>query len=250
MLADLWDKFGLAGPMAVVAAVLPAICGFVLIGLMPTVAAYLRSHEDTGPYIYAVAFAVLAALAMLPTYAQSALGGFAFGLSIGMPAALFGFAAGAAMGYEIARLASSERVMRTIESKPQWKAVREAFLRGQSGGFFKTLGIVILLRLPPNSPFALMNLLMASVRVPRLPHFLGTVIGLTPRTAAAVWIGAEAARQSSESPEFKKPLWLVIGGVVLMLLALGVVGAIANRAIKKFAAAHPAAPPERVDPPG
>jgi uncharacterized membrane protein YdjX (TVP38/TMEM64 family) len=231
----LWKAAGLAGPLAIAALALPPLGGFLLIGYMKTVADWLRSHADSGPLVYAGGFAILSGLALLPTYAQSALGGFAFGFAIGVPAALAGFVGGSIIGYEIARGASGDRVLKTIESKPQWKAVREAFVSGRAGGgFFKTLGTVALLRLPPNSPFAITNLVMASVRVPRVPYVLGTLIGMAPRTAAAVWVGTRVQQlTSTQDIANATPKWFFVAGLVLMFVVLGVIGLIANRAIKR-----------------
>lgn len=231
--ASVWRTLGPAGPLAVAAAVLPAVNGLLLIGYMKTAADFLRTHGSAGALAYAAGFAVLSGLALLPTLAQSALGGFAFGMAVGVPAALAGFGGGAVIGYEIARRASGDRVVKAIEGKPQWKAVREAFVSGRAGGgFFKTLGTVTLLRLPPNSPFAITNLVMASVRVPRGPYVLGTLIGMAPRTAAAVWVGTRVQEvTSARDIAGATPGWLFAGGVVLMVLVLGVIGIVANRAI-------------------
>lgn len=232
---SIWRTLGPAGPLAIAAAVLPAVGGFLLIGYMKSVAEYLQSHDASGPWVYAAGFAALSGLALLPTYAQSALGGYAFGLTLGVPAALAGFAGGAIIGYEIARRASGDRVYKAIEGKPQWKAVREAFISGRAGGgFFKTLGTVALLRLPPNSPFAITNLVMASVRVPRAPYVVGTLIGMAPRTAAAVWVGTRVQElTSAQDIASATPKWMFVGGVVLMFVVLGVIGIVANHAIKR-----------------
>ncbi len=233
--ASIWRTLGPAGPLAVAAAVLPAVGGLLLIGYMKTAADFLRTHGGAGVAVYVAGFAALSGMALLPTYAQSALGGFAFGMMIGAPAALAGFAGGAVIGYEIARRASGDRVVKAIEGKPQWKAVREAFISGRAGGgFFKTLGTVALLRLPPNSPFALTNLVMASVRVPRGPYVLGTLIGMAPRTVAAVWVGTRVHElTSAQDIASATPKWMFAAGVVLMLVVLGVIGIVANHAIRR-----------------
>lgn len=246
LLARMWSRFGLAGPLAILALAMPPLGGFMLITYMKTIAEYLRSHAGSGPWLYAAAFASLAGLALLPTYAQSALGGFAFGVTIGFVAALGGFVGGAIIGYEIARRASGDKVMQTIESKPHWKAVREAFVSGQVNGFWKNLGMVALLRVPPNSPFALTNLVMASVKVPRAAFVVGTLIGMAPRTAAAVWVGSQAAELTSLS---ERPRWMVVAGIVLSIVVLAVVGLIADRAIKRVTGmgAKRAVAPQAVD---
>ncbi len=190
--------------------------------------------------MYSIAFALLGGFALLPTYAQSALGGFAFGVAWGIPAALLGFVGGAVIGYEIARRASGDRVMKLLNEKPQWRAVRDA-LAGPTRAdglpskhpFLRTFGLVALLRLPPNSPFAITNLVMASVQVPRWPYILGTLVGMAPRTAAAVIIGAGVQEFTKEKVVGAVPTWAIMVGIILMIVALGVVGLLANKVIAK-----------------
>lgn len=228
------------GPMtsllAIGALALPPLSGFALIAFMPQVSAFFRSHDQAGPVYYAIAFAVLAGLALLPTYAQSALGGFAFGMWVGLAGALAGFAGGALIGYAVARRASGDRVTRLLHERPKWEAVRDALVRDhESRSFWKTAGMVALLRMPPNSPFALTNLVMASVKVPVGPFVVGTVVGMLPRTAAAVWIGHTFGL--SKDGGFDTPLWLRVVGGVAAVLVLAVVMFIADRAVKKITGA-------------
>lgn len=237
---DVIRRLGLTSVLAVGALALPPLGSIALFATMGTTGPWLKSHGLTGIALYTLAFAILGGLAFLPTYAQSALGGFAFGIAWGIPAALTGFVGGAIIGYEIARRASGDRVMKLISEKPKWRAVRDALAgpinadgsaRGHS--WLKTLGLVALLRLPPNSPFALTNLVMASVQVPRFPYIVGTLIGMAPRTAAAVVIGASVKEFTKESVKGAVPMWAIVVGIVLMFIALGVVGMIANKVIAR-----------------
>lgn len=230
-------KLGPASWLALAAVVAPPLGGFLVLGFIDSIAQWLESHGAMGPWIYAAAFAVTAGLALLPTYSQSILGGWAFGLVGGYPAALAGFVGGAAIGYSIARPVASERVGKLIDEHPKWVAVRNALL---GGGFWKTLGIVTLLRLPPNSPFAATNLVLASVRVPWHTYLIATAIGMTPRTAAAVWLGQRLHGEfSSVAAAMKEgqPLWMKIGAIavtiVVVIIVLAVIGHIANKALKR-----------------
>ena len=101
-------------------------------------------------------------------------------------------------------------------------------------GFFKTLGMVTLLRLPPNSPFALMNLLMSSVKVPRVPFVLGTIIGMSPRTVLAVVIGAGVNELTNDELTKAVPDWVIYGGIGLTVVVMVVIGIVANRAIERL----------------
>ena len=220
-------RLGPTGPLAIIASTLPAIGGFLLLGTLNLAGPWLRSHDEVGVAIYIAGFAILAGLALLPTYAQAILGGWAFGFAIGFPAALLGFGGAALLGYIIARQASGQRVIDLINEKPKWKAVYDALA---GSGFWKTLGIVTLLRVPPTSPFALTNLVMAATRVHPLAYMLGTLIGMAPRTGLAVYWAARAAELDLGQG---KNIWFMIIGIVLAIIVLAIIGQIANNAIAR-----------------
>lgn len=247
--------------IAVVALFMPAVAGIVLLSNMPAVSNWFDQQGEWGVVIYIAAFAILAGLALLPTYAQAALGGYVFGASVGIPAAMAGFLGGAVIAYEIGRLSSRDRVDRLIEAKPKWAAVRRALLgrrKGEGthrGSFGKSLLTVILLRLPPNSPFAIMNLLMSSIKVPRGVYYLGTLLGMLPRTALVVVLGAgirSAIRNHNANavPGEKLvkdeltgtavsnivPLHLWLIGLGLGVVVVVILGVVAKRAIDRVAA--------------
>lgn len=232
---------GPAGILAAGALVLPAFGSLLLFWKFPVLGAWLRGHEELGLLMYAGAFAVLAGLAFLPTYAQSALGGFAFGIAFGIPGALAGFVGGALIGYLIASRVSGDRVDRALADKPRMRAVRDVLVGRASAGeghpFLKTFGTVALLRLPPNSPFALTNLLLASSKVPLAPYLLGTAVGMLPRTALAVVIGAGVHDAlSKEALEQATPKWVWIAGIAVTLAIVAIFGRIAGAAIDRVAA--------------
>jgi uncharacterized membrane protein YdjX (TVP38/TMEM64 family) len=230
---------GPVGVLAVLWTALPPVCSIALFTYMPTISAYLKSHEGSGPFIYSGAFAVLAGIGCLPTYAQSGLGGYAFGWQVGIPAALAGFAGAAVIGYGIARAVSGERVARLIQADPRARAVRDALVRDRDagGGFWSTLGMVALLRSPPNSPFSLGNLAMAAAKVPFWPFVLGTVIGMAPRTAVAVVIGSlVAGALTKESLDQAAPRWVWIAAIIISVAIFLLIGWIAQRAVNKVTA--------------
>ncbi|MBP7935482.1 MAG: TVP38/TMEM64 family protein [Phycisphaerae bacterium] len=217
---------GPAGVLAVISATLPALGGFVLLGSLSWTGNWLRGQGDQGVFIYVVGYSLLAGLALLPTYAQSITGGFCFGRFTGSLAALGGILGAATLAYVIARRASGERVVRLIEEQPKWKAVYTALV---GGGFWKTLLIVALLRVPPNSPFAITNLVMAATKVSWPVYALGTVVGIAPRTVFAVYVGAQVTELSTGSFS-STGQWLIT--LVVGLVVLAIIGAIANRALR------------------
>lgn len=226
-ISSVLKRLGPAGPLAIVAATLPAIGGFALLGTLNYVGPWLHSHQSSGVAIYIVGFALLAGFAVLPTYAQAILGGWAFGFAIGFPAALCGFLGAALIGYGVARRAAGDRVLKLISEHAQWQAVYDELLRS---GFWKTLLIVTLLRLAPNSPFAITNLVLAVTRVPVGTYALGTLLGMAPRTGIAVFMAAGLKELVLDRRE---NTWLVVGGIVITLIVFAVIGLLANHAIQK-----------------
>lgn len=217
-------RLGPAGPLALIAASMPIIAGFAVLGTLPWVGGWLRAHPQPGGLLYVLCYAVLGGLGFLPTYAYSALGGYAFGFGKGLALALASYTAASVIAYLVARRASGERVLEMIGEHPRWQAVYEALLGSRLG---KTLLIVTLLRLPPNSPFALTNLVMASTRVHPVAFTIGTVVGIAPRTGVVVFLAALYGL------EHRQPFWLYGVGIAVTLVVLGIIGHLANQAIAR-----------------
>lgn len=240
---DLVKKLGPAGVLGVLWATAPALCGFLMLAKIGPLASWLNQSPAWGLAGYVAVFMVSAGLGFLPTYAQSFLGGWVFGLALGFPAALTGFAGGSLIGYFVARGVSQQRVQEAIDSRPTWKAVREALV-GQ--GFWKTFLIVSLVRLPPNSPFAVTNLLLSTTGVKLLPYTLGTMVGMAPRTGVAVFLAASAAATGAvDIASFVKQkdnVWYVIGGFAVFFVVLAIIGALANKAIARVTGGSAARP--------
>ncbi|MBL8879454.1 MAG: VTT domain-containing protein [Phycisphaerales bacterium] len=222
-------RLGPASVLAVISATLPALGGFALVAFVQPVGDWLKSHESA-LVIYALGFAFAAGLALLPTYAQAILGGWAFGFERGIGAAMAGATLGGILGYLIARGVSANRVQHVLDEHARWRAVCKALA---GGGFWKTLGLVTLIRLPPNSPFALSNLVMGATRVHFMAFIIGTAIGLAPRTALAVYGAAQAQRLDVQEPGS----WMMFAvKIAAALVVVIIVGAIGKRALDKATA--------------
>jgi uncharacterized membrane protein YdjX (TVP38/TMEM64 family) len=111
--------------------------------------------------------------------------------------------------------------------------VHDAFVRR---GFWKAVAVVALLRLPPNSPFAITNLALAASRVGYAPFLGGTVAGLLPRATAAVAVGAGLARVDLDRPT---ETVAVLGGLALTVGVVAALGWMANRALARVVPTSP-----------
>lgn len=232
--------FGRAGPVAIAAAAMPALGGFALLGFMPQVTKLLYGLGPIGDALYVALFALFSGFAILPTYAQAALGGYTYGFWGGTLGAMAGILGGSLIGYLAARRVAGDDVNRLIDRHPKWRVVRDSFFPQGGGisGVWKTLGIVILIRFPPNSPFALTNLLLASVRVPIPIYAVGTVIGILPRTALLVTIGwLVQGTISAAAVKDARPGWLFPVGIALTIGVIVFLAWLGDKAIKKAVAA-------------
>ncbi len=229
---SLWTRLGPARWLGILWATAPAIFGFTLIASLGPVSEWLLAHREAGLTIYIALFALSAGFGLLPTYAQTILGSWVFGLWLGFGAAMLAFTLASIIGYTVARTVSRDRIERIVESNPQALAVRQALI---GRGMWKTLGIVALIRLPTNSPFALTNLAMASVGVRILPFVAGTAVGMAPRTCLAAYLAASMQATGARDIQTfasERGWWLVVVGLVGMLVVLAIISAIARRALR------------------
>lgn len=220
-------RLGPAGVLAVMASTIPPLGSLLLFYNISAVSHWLRSHLSLGPVIFAGAFIFLGGLNLLPTYVYSALGGWAFGMWIGLASAMTGIVLASVLGYGVGRVAAGERVVKILEEQPKWRAVYDELLHS---GFFKTLWIVFLLRVPPNSPFALSNLVLAAGKTQPLAYFIGTLFGMLPRTALVVWLGAQVGGDEFSISEQKWVFWV---GLVAAFAVIIVIGQMAKRAMAR-----------------
>lgn len=231
-LLALFRKLGPAGPMAILSTTLPALGGFFILASLEPARAWLESFGDRAMWIYIGGFAFAAGLALLPTYSLAILGGWVFGAEHGFLGAIGGFTIGSAIGYLTGSLTGRESVDRILSEQPRWRTVRDAILGQQRGFSLKTLGIVSLLRLPPNSPFALTNLVLSSLKVPFFLYLAATAIGMAPRTYLLA-LAASKVKAATELDGAGKGIWTIVVSVVLFILIFMMLNRLARRALER-----------------
>lgn len=233
-----FKQLGLAGYLALAWAFVPALGSIALFWYLNSIGQFLRGHEMQGLVIYTVGFAVLAGMGLLPTYASAILGGWAFGFAHGYPAALVGFVAASLIGRAIAKPTAKDRVEQLISQKPKWKAVRDALIGGTPG---KTFLIVTMLRLPPNSPFAITNFVLSATRVPLVTYVFATLIGMAPRTGLVLYVASTLQNKLASEAAKTRPDWLLEIGIAMTVVVLVVLWFIGDKALRKLTAGDQAA---------
>ncbi len=219
--------------LAIAWVTVPLLIGFKLLANIGAVSEWLKEDPSRGIPAYILLFAISSGLGILPTYAQAILGGWVFGLALGAPAAIAGCIGGALLGWSFSRLVSGRGIESWLDAKPKARAIRAALVGAHQ---VRLMWLVALLRLPPNSPFAIANLAMASTGVRLLPFMAGTAIGMAPRTIAAAGIAAAGAATGASDIQalIRDQGWLWFGiGIVALVAAFSVISHVAKRALKQ-----------------
>ena len=212
------------------AAVGQALGGAVALVLAYSHADALREGGLTIGALLLVSGALGCGLALLPTHVLSLLCGWALGLPVGLAIALMGATLGSPLGYAIGKTLAGPGAMQVIERNPRGAAVCEAITRSSKPRAFVLIG---LLRLSPVVPYGSTNVLAAVFRVPMLPFLLGTLLGLAPRAAAVVLLGAGLERLDSSDAGVSP--WMLGLGLGATAAALIVMSWAAKRALAQVA---------------
>lgn len=220
-------RLGAAGPVAIMLSFWPPLGGFVLLASLTALGPWLRDHGMTGWVIYVLVTGLLMGLSFIPTYSCAILAGWAFGFTIGWPLAMITITIAALIAYGIARWIAKDRVLEVILERPKWAAVYRALL---TQNFRRTLLVVTLLRVPPQSPFAIANFALAAAKVPLTEYTLGTLVGIAPRTALAALVAAKL--EQLRLKDITLDTWMVAAGIVATLVACTILGVMANRALQ------------------
>lgn len=218
--------------------VLPSVAGVLLLLNMEPIRLVLVGDAGSttqlaiGLAIYTAAFIILAGIGCLPTVSQAILAGYAFGFSLGLPAALLGFAGASLVGYELVKHLARDRVEQELKRSPKTSMIRHALLTASTK---RSILIVALLRASPSAPFALTNLVLVSLGVSRKVFLTGTILGMIPRTLAAVLVGVSITNWTGEVTQ---PKWLLIAGIAATVVLLIVISKVAASTLKKISIAE------------
>jgi len=214
---------------------MPVIGAFVFLAVAPQFAGWLRSSGWWGVALFMIVYVSLGALALAPTSAAAAVAGWAFGFATGFPAVVIGTLVGSTLCYIGSKNLIGQTVRRQLEHKPRVEVIRRALL---TGGRWRVLWIVLLMRLSPVPPSGTTTVLLATAGV-RLDMFMvGTLLGLIPRIVLIAVAGASAERLDkgvAENP------WLLVIGLLAAFTCVVILTLAAHRALSRTTRSWPQA---------
>lgn len=146
----------------------------------------LLHHLSAGQTVlYFVVIAFTMAFALTPTTFVAIVTGYYFGWG-GLPGMVLAYALAAAIGYELAQRLDHGKLRHFLQLFPKAEAVLGE-LQSQSWQ------LILLTRLSPVLPFALMTFVLAIVGVPRKRFLAASVLGMLPRSLFFYWLGTKAS---------------------------------------------------------
>ncbi|MDF7813336.1 VTT domain-containing protein [Hymenobacter sp. YC55] len=186
----------------------------------------LLEHLTLGQsLIYFGIIAFTMAFAITPTTFVALVTGFYLGWA-GLPGMVLAYALAALVGYQIATSLDHGKMLQFLHHFPKAEAVMRELKHD-------SWQLIILTRISPVLPFALMTFVLAVMRVDRRRFLLASVIGMLPRSLFFYWLGTKAQDVFSllKDPDTGTAgKLLVIGLVAVSLFGLYF---LFNRALKR-----------------
>jgi uncharacterized membrane protein YdjX (TVP38/TMEM64 family) len=190
--------------------------------------AFIRDGGAVGVAVYYLVYAV-GVLATAPIWLFSGVAGYAFGLGRGLVLASSANLVATMSAFLVGRFALAGRLDRWLGPSPRWRAVHRAVASD-------ALRIALLVRLSPIAPQNIMSYVFSFTPMRLRTFAVATWLGLLPITAFHVYVGS-LVKDATDLVEGKRPPLGVWGwmattlGVVVSIVALGVVARIGQRAL-------------------
>lgn len=186
-----------------------------LTGLLRDSLAWIRGLGVWAPIAFIVLYALACVLA-IPASLFTLGGGFLFGFVWGSVYVVVGAMFGAVAAFLVGRYLARDWVAKRIEGHGKFKVIDEAI--GREGW-----KIVLLLRLAPVFPYAVLNYGFALTRVSLRHYTFATAIGIIPAMLAFVYFGTLATDLTKLGHGVKMPpamKWAIAAVAVIVAVLL------------------------------
>ena len=183
---------------------------------------YMRTLGPWGVAVF-IAVYIVAAVLFVPASALTLAAGALFGVVRGILYVWIAATLAAAAAFLIGRYLAREWVARKIEGNPAFAAIDRAMAE-------EGWKIVLLTRLSPAFPFALLNYAFGLTRVSLRQYVLASCLGMLPGTILYVYLGSLARAGVSQHTPMERVFYLV--GLVCTIAATIVLTRKARRALR------------------
>ena len=225
-------ELGKLTPIALVTTFMPISGAVVLLIYGAAFGNWLRENWEVGFVVYFSVVLVFCGLALLATNVIGIIGGWAFGMYLGLTILMAGIVGAAFISFLIHRRIVGDKLPEITEKHPKAQAIYEALVEQ---GFWRAVTIIFLVRLSVIMPFALTNFLLASAKVPWPSYLLGTLFGMLPRSGAVVFAGAGLSELNFDDPS---QTWVIALGIAATIVMVVVISIISRRALDRLTGAR------------
>jgi phospholipase D1/2 len=205
----------------------PGVGALLVAPLLVVHADWIRDHAATLALPLTLGGAVLCGLALLPTFITTVLLVWLYGLGGGLPLSLIAYAMAAAVGWTLFRAIGQRGMDQLVDQRPGVGVVRDALLQS---GFWRTTWTVLLLRISPIVPFAMINAAAGMSRARPDAFILGTAAGLLPR---GIIVGAWVIKLQTLSFDQPHSWPIIAGGLAVSIAVLMFLGRQARGALHR-----------------
>lgn len=217
---DYIKELGKLTPIALVTTFLPIPGAIALLFFGPAFGNWLRENSEIGFAVYFLVVLVFCGLALMATNVIGIIGGWAFGIYVGLAILMAGIVGAAFISFLIHRRIVGDKLPEITGKHPKAQAIYEALVEQ---GFWRAATIIFLVRLSVIMPFALTNFLLASAKVPWPSYVLGTFFGMLPRSGAVAFAGAGLSELNFDNPSQNWIMALGITATVVMVIVISII---------------------------
>lgn len=199
--------------MALVPLTVSSVISFYAINYEPLV----RSFESPTWLFLLLASCFTMGFALTPTTFIALLSGFFLGWKAA-PYVVIAYTAASLIGYHLTHFIDNGTFLQTIKQLPGKKSSQiEQFFKGLQGNQF---GIIVMARISPVLPFAIMNVVLPVAGVNLKNFLIAGTLGMLPRTLFFIWVGSQAQELRTLIEEGNTDITSQLVFVVLLAISL------------------------------
>lgn len=192
-------------------AIMPLLFSTVITVMALQYEDYIRQFTSSQWLLFYTGASLSMALALIPTTFIALISGYLLG-GPAIPYMLTAYLLASGIGYYLAKLADKGKFLHAIEQMPKVGQFMRAINQ-------KQLSFIVLCRISPILPFAIMNVVLSVMKVGFIHFLWAGFLGMLPRTLLFIWIGSTASILR-EAVEGGKSNMSKITFLVLLLLSI------------------------------
>lgn len=180
---------------------------------------FIQTFGQTEWAVFFVVSCFSMALALTPTTFIALLSGYFLGMACA-PFVIIAYILASFLGYQLTHVVDNGHFIQTIKDLPGGKG--EKALRFLDGIQHNQFGLIIMARISPVLPFAIMNVLLPMAGVRLKAFLLAGTVGMLPRTLLFIWLGSQAQELRTLIEEGRSDFTAQL--MFVLLLAISVFG--------------------------